>query len=204
MPYYGSRTGTASRRMKGIRVNPLPTIVPCLDSGKLTPRYTEGMASTHHHMLLDEPISVERLGPSEGAELAHALEDLVPEEERERALPSPRYLGDLLAAPTTYVFLARCGQFPVGYLSAYRFPRLDYAGDHVYLFDIEVAPAARRSGIGRRLVQRLLDACRADAVTLVWAGTALDNVAAQRTFEAAGGRRVSETYVEYEFRLAEL
>jgi hypothetical protein len=51
------------------------------------------------------------------------------------------------------------------------------------------------------LVESLLQACRDDGVMLVWAGTARDNVAAQRTFEAAGGRRVSETYVEYEFSL---
>jgi aminoglycoside 3-N-acetyltransferase I len=101
-----------------------------------------------------------------------------------------------------HVFLAWHLHAPVGYLTAYRFPRLDRMGDQVYLFDLEVAPSARRGGIGRQLVERLLEACRADGVTLVWAGTALDNVAAQRTFEAVGGRRISETYVEYEFALA--
>jgi ribosomal protein S18 acetylase RimI-like enzyme len=155
-------------------------------------------------MSMGEQISVERLGPFGGAELARALEDLIPKQERQGPLPSARYLGDLLASPATYVFLARWGQVPVGYLSAYRFPRLDQVGDQVYLFDIEVDSAARRRGIGRQLVERLLDACRADTVPLVWAGTALDNVAAQRTFEAAGGRRISETYVEYEFSPAEL
>lgn len=127
----------------------------------------------------------------------------MPLEEREGALPGPHYLAKLLASPAIYVFLAWQPHIPLGYLSAYRFPRLDRMSDQVYLFDIEVTPSARRSGIGRQLVERLLDACRADGVSLVWAGTALDNVAAQRTFEAVGGRRVSETYVEYEFALAE-
>ena len=116
-------------------------------------------------------------------------------------MPPPRYLSDLLAYPATYVFLAWQGRAAVGYLSAYRFPRVERQGDQVYLFDIVVAPGARRRGMGRRLVESLLEACRADGVTLVWAGTALDNVAAQRTFEAVGGRRISETYVEYEFSL---
>jgi ribosomal protein S18 acetylase RimI-like enzyme len=147
---------------------------------------------------------IERLGRSDSAELARALERLIPSQQREGDFPAPQYFADLLACPTTYVFVAWQSQTPVGYLCAYRFPRLDRIGDQVYLFDIEVAPSARRSGIGRQLVDCLLDACRAGGVTLVWARTALDNVAAQRTFEAAGGRRVSETYVEYELSPAEL
>ena len=150
-----------------------------------------------------ESVSVDRLGPPDARRLGDTLESLVPEHERGGPVPPHEYLANLLTSPSCYVFLARRGTDAVGYLSAYRFPRLEQPGEQVYLFDIVVAPGARRSGIGRRLVESLLQACRRDGVALVWVGTGLENLAAQRTFEAAGGRRISETYVEYHFLLAE-
>jgi ribosomal protein S18 acetylase RimI-like enzyme len=147
-------------------------------------------------------VTVERLGSSDAQRLVFALESLIPDQERGGPVPPTEYLARLLASPVCYVFLAWRGAQAVGYLSAYRFPRLEQPGQQVYLFDVLVVPRARHRGVGRGLVDSLLDACRRDGVGLVWAGTALDNVAAQRTFEAAGGRRVSETYVEYHFSLA--
>lgn len=151
---------------------------------------------------MTELVTVERLGSADAQRLVFALESLVPDQERGGPLPPQEYLARLLASPVCYVFLAQQGPQAVGYLSAYGFHRLERPGQQVYLFDVLVVPGARHGGVGRRLVDGLLDACRRDGVGLVWAGTAVDNVAAQRTFEAAGGRRVSETYVEYHFPLA--
>jgi hypothetical protein len=68
---------------------------------------------------------IERLGRSASTELARALERLIPLQQREGELPGPRYFAELLASPSTYVFLAWHLHAPVGYLTAYRFPRLD-------------------------------------------------------------------------------
>jgi ribosomal protein S18 acetylase RimI-like enzyme len=151
---------------------------------------------------VSETVDVRRLAPPDAAELARALEILMPADQRETDVGAAAHVAHLeraLAAPNCYVFLASRAGTPVGYVSAYRFPRLDHASDQVYLFDIEVAAAERRRGIGRRLVEELFAACRADGVTWAWAGTARENAAAQRLFAATGGERVGETYVEYHF-----
>ncbi len=101
-----------------------------------------------------------------------------------------------------YALLALASQGPVGLLGAYRLPGLSARGPLVYLYDIAVAPAHRDRGIGRALIEHLLDFCRRDGVRLVWAGTGLDNAAARALFERCGARRLGERYVEYEWRLA--
>ena len=101
-----------------------------------------------------------------------------------------------------YALLAFAPQGPVGLLSAYRLPGLSARGPLVYLYDIAVAPAHRERGIGRALVDHLLDLCRRDGVRLVWAGTGLDNAAARALFERSGARRLGEAHAEYEWRLA--
>jgi hypothetical protein len=52
-----------------------------------------------------------------------------------------------------------------------------------------------------KLIAALIDNCRKDGVAHIWAGTSSENLAAQRTFQATGARRVSETYLEYIFDL---
>lgn len=117
------------------------------------------------------------------------------------ASPSRRLVDEALADPRCYFLVCLHDDAPVGYLGAYRFPAVEHDGYIVYLYDLVVHPERRRQGIGTRLVAALLERCRGDRVTRVWVGTALDNRAARRTFEATGARRVSETYVEYVYDL---
>ena len=149
-----------------------------------------------------DSIMVERLGPSRASDLAHAIAVLAPVAESALAISPPAHKGHLahaLGMPSCYVFLATDVDAPVGYVSAYRFPRLDANGDQVYLFDIEVASDARQRGVGRRLLEALLANCWADGVTWAWAGTARENIPAQKLFAAAGGQPAGETYIEYHF-----
>jgi ribosomal protein S18 acetylase RimI-like enzyme len=144
---------------------------------------------------------VKRLGELQAAELARLIKALAPATHDDDAVSSATYeahVSRALHSPNRYVFLAAADK-PVGYVSAYRIPRLDHASDQVYIFDIEVAGAVRRRGVGRRLMEALLTTCWAEGVTWAWAGTARENVAAQRLFAAVGGQRVSETYLEYHF-----
>lgn len=110
-------------------------------------------------------------------------------------------LASALADSRCYFLVCEKDAVPVGYLSAFRFPTVEWSGQMVYLYDLVVDADRRREGIGTMLVEALKDLCRADGVTRVWAGTAIENQAAQRTFERTGARRVSETYVEYVYNL---
>lgn len=152
---------------------------------------------------MTDGLSTVRLRAGDAAVLARALQVILPVRAPDSRGPPLDHLAALLAGTGNYVFLACQGDTPVGYLCAYRFPRVYPSGTLVYLYDLEVAPDHRRRGVGRGLVESLLQACRADGVAMVWAGTGIDNDAARQTFEAVGGRRVSETYVEYEFPLSD-
>ena len=107
-----------------------------------------------------------------------------------------------LAGDACYAWLAFSGDAPVGLLGAYRLPGLTARGPLVYLYDIAVAPGRRGAGVGRALVDALLETCRCDGVRTVWAGTDTGNAAARALFEASGARRIGDACAEYEWRIA--
>jgi ribosomal protein S18 acetylase RimI-like enzyme len=75
----------------------------------------------------------------------------------------PSLVSDLLAKPETLMFLAQMGDTPAGYLYAEVMFRPEnavrYDASLVYIHHISVRPCARRSGIGKAL----LDAAQAAA-----------------------------------------
>lgn len=146
-----------------------------------------------------DDIEVRRLTPEDAPLLVTVLQLLRPKGDEHPPSARETHLRHALASEHCYAFVAFMVAAPVGYASAYRFPRLDAPGDQAYVFDIEVETAARRRGVGRRLAEAVLAACWADGVTWAWAGTSTDNTAAQRLFAAVGGVWVSENYVEFHF-----
>ena len=147
-------------------------------------------------------VEIRRLTPSDAPDLVSAIAAISAAEADDATVERTAHVAHLthaLGSPHCYVFLALDGESPVGYVSAHRFPRLDHDSDQVYVFDIEVAPHARRRGVGRTLMKALLEACWADGATWAWAGTARENAAAQALFDSVEGERTGETYVEYEF-----
>ena len=69
----------------------------------------------------------------------------------------------------------------------------------LWINEIGVAPTHQRRGIGRLLLDSLLDHGRALGCTEAWLGTEEDNVAARRLYESAGGK--AEPFVLYSFPL---
>lgn len=149
-----------------------------------------------------DTVVVQRISSSDAAAFANALKVVREVVGPEGDLDTSEHIAHLtraLATPNCYVFVASLSGMPIGYVTAYRFPRLDHTSDQAYVFDIEVAERMRRLGVGRHLLETLLTTCWAEGVTWAWAGTARENLAAQRLFSVAGGARVGETYVEYHF-----
>ena len=70
----------------------------------------------------------------------------------------------------------------------------------LWINEIGVAPAHRRRGVGRRLLDALLAHGRTLGCTEAWLGTEDDNVAARRLYESAGN--APERFVLYSFPLA--
>lgn len=148
-------------------------------------------------------VSVRRLRVGESPTWRAAVERIIASEERDDALIPESDAEKALGDERCYMIVAEADATPVGLLSAYRFPDLEAGGQIVYLYDIEVDPALRRRGIGRRLIGTLLACCDHDAVDLIWAGTDASNKAARTLFDRTGAVLDGESYAEYEWDLEE-
>lgn len=147
-------------------------------------------------------MKIRRLGGDDYALLASAVRSLIPEEERDGGAAGGAHLRLALENTACYFIVCMIDSSPAGYLSAYRFPAVDGDCFLVYLYDIIVAEGHRGKGIASRMLEELKRLCESDGVEHIWAGTSLENEAARKAFERAGGRKVGETYVEYVFPLA--
>ena len=146
-------------------------------------------------------IQVRRLHSGEEQAWQDAVAVLVPCEDREGYLASIEEIAEGLADDRCYLLLASRDGDTCGLLSAFRFPDVEAGGKRVYLYDIEVDAGQRRLGAGSALVKALADACVADGVEVIWAGTERNNLAARATFEATGAVLDGDRYVEYEWDL---
>lgn len=117
----------------------------------------------------------------------------------EAAVPlSP--LTELLEDSRSIVLAATHGDQSIGYLVAYCFPSL--SGERLaYLYDIEVREAWRRRGVGRSLVQLLLETCKTAGVESIWVGSSLTNGPACSLWSSTGAERDGDQYVEFNFEV---
>lgn len=86
----------------------------------------------------------------------------------------------------TWIALALVGDAVVGYGVAYLLDRID-GRRMLLIYDLFVADAWRRQGMGRRLMELLLATGRAEGICKAWLFTGQDNAEARRLYEACGG-----------------
>ncbi len=71
----------------------------------------------------------------------------------------------------------------------------------LFINEVEVLPAWRRQGIGRRLVAAVVEAGRAQGCDYAWLGTEADNAGGNACFRSVPGVERGETFVLYEWEL---
>jgi ribosomal protein S18 acetylase RimI-like enzyme len=142
---------------------------------------------------------IRRLGAGDEAEAIEAIHVLKPAAERAGHDASPGHMRALLAREENYLYVASVDAAPVGFLLAYRVPRVDRDQDMVYLYEIDVVAEHRRRGVGSLLVRALKEECRGRNVMKMWVGTETGNVAARALYESTGATCEGEAYAEYTF-----
>ena len=70
----------------------------------------------------------------------------------------------------------------------------------LYIDEVGVAPAWRRQGLARRMLDEMMAIGRAEGCGEAWVGTEPDNVAARGLYEGHGGA-VAEPFVMYVYKL---
>jgi GNAT superfamily N-acetyltransferase len=119
------------------------------------------------------------LGPSD----ATVLDRLAPEV-FDRAVQA-RWCAEFLGDARHHLVVARADGIVVGMASAVDYVHPDKA-PQLWINEVGVSPAHRRQGVGRRLVERLVQLATELGCTEAWVLTDADNEAANRLYAAAG------------------
>ena len=111
-----------------------------------------------------------------------------------------KHLAEFVADPRHLMILAVDRDTVVGMVSATECLHPDKPRQ-LFINEIGVAPTHRRQGIGRELVESLLDAARARGCDYAWLGTDVDNVAGQACFGSVAGGEEPQPFLLYEWKL---
>jgi ribosomal protein S18 acetylase RimI-like enzyme len=106
-------------------------------------------------------------------------------------VPSHDEAERFLADPSVAVFAALEDDEPVGFAYGYVLRRID--GDtSVFFYELAVAPANRRRGLGLALAEEMRRVAERAGAVKMWVQTDEANEPAQRTYASAGAARGGE------------
>jgi aminoglycoside 3-N-acetyltransferase I len=131
-------------------------------------------------------VKVIRLGPGDGR-----LAEVVVRTFKGSARPR-QVLGSFLENPANYLLVAEADGCLAGFLLAYRLERADRKENQMFVYEIEVAPAWRRRGIGASLLRRITEAAREEGMFEAFVMTDRANEAAQGLYRATGAEAENE------------
>lgn len=109
-------------------------------------------------------------------------------------------LAAFLADPRHVLVMAETGGQVVGFASGTEMFHPDKLAQ-LFINEVSVSQAFRRNGIGRALVQALLDWARGRGCDQAWLGTAQGNSGGNACFASVPGAERAEDFTVYEWKL---
>jgi len=113
-------------------------------------------------------------------------------------------INNFLTHENNYFLVAIENEYVVGYAIGYSQNRIDILNDMMCLYEIGVLKKFRQQGIGRRLINELMDICQKINAIKMWVPTNKHNISACTLYEKTGGiASVSGDDIIYTYRLLE-
>jgi aminoglycoside 6'-N-acetyltransferase I len=139
-------------------------------------------------------VEIRLLQPDERHVLDHVAADVFDHS------PDPRWSAEFLDDPRHHLAVALDGAVVVGFASAVHYVHPDKPPE-LWINEVGVAPSHQRQGLGHRLLSALLHHGATLGCAQAWVLTSPQNAAAQRLYEAVGGRAEAEPSLLFEFSL---
>jgi len=138
---------------------------------------------------------VRLLGPGDDAVLGAVAAEVFDRPVR------PELVAEFLASPNHHIAVALDNGVVVGMASALHYVHPDKPAQ-MWINEVGVVPGHRGRGLGRRLLDALLEAARGLGCREAWVLTERDNAGAIRLYAAAGGREPAGEPAIFSFALA--
>jgi ribosomal protein S18 acetylase RimI-like enzyme len=111
------------------------------------------------------------------------------------------WTAEFLRDPRLHLAVALDGDTVVGFASGVHYLHPDKAPE-LFINEVGVAPSHQRQGVGKEVLQALMDQGRALGCRHAWVLTSRSNAAAMTLYAGLGGRDASEqAQVMFEFQL---
>lgn len=94
-----------------------------------------------------------------------------------------RYLDN----PANYFLVAETGGEVAGFLTGYRLERADRSAGQMFVYEVEVDRAARRTGVGSALLKEIQEIARREGTFEAFVLTSRGNDAARKLYASTGG-----------------
>ncbi len=139
-------------------------------------------------------MKIDFLGPGDDAVLENVAPDVF--DEAIQPVWAHEYLND----PRHHIVVARDGDCVIGMATAVHYLHPDKP-PQLFINEVGVASTHHRRGIGRRLMNALLEKGKALGCSEAWVTTETDNTAARGLYANVKGKEDAETFVLYEYPL---
>ena len=100
---------------------------------------------------------------------------------------SPEYMRRLLSNAANYLFAAHVDGRPAGFLFAHRLERLKEESYKLFVYEVDVAAAYRRMGIGMALMERVKMTVENESMICAFVFTDYRNRGAVEFYKSTGG-----------------